>query len=483
MKGMKQLLAGAIVTAASCAGVAVPVFAGEECDAEVIHGTTGSGITGVGNWVLTDVKVWDDGNGPALYITGRIDSVDGVPVTNIAKFDGISWSSLGDGVGQPGTSQIANCIEVFDDGDGEKLYVGGSFSHASNVPGTAHIAKWDGTQWLPAGSDGTTMTGGVQALAVGNVGQGMRLFAAASNRVWQSDGGTFEVIHPQFNGGTSIRDMQVYTLGSQPYLFVGGQFTGMVGGPAATNLIRWDGNSWSSFGHPNQPVFALEVHDDGEGPALYVGGNFTSVAGMGANRIAKVRTVSTTTQWSALGTGMAGVGPGCSFCTSQVRSLASFDDGSGPVLYAGGTFGSAGGNGVPYFAKWKDNQWLGVDGMMPTGGHGNYGNHIHSMSVHDGCGPLTENNAPGLFVAGHFTALDGNDDRYVTLIQGCSDDEAHDCQPTSEDINCDGSVGVPDLLLLLEWWGNCQGCICYADFDGDGTVGVPDLLILLANWG
>ena len=43
----------------------------------------------------------------------------------------------------------------------------------------------------------------------------------------------------------------------------------------------------------------------------------------------------------------------------------------------------------------------------------------------------------------------------------------------------DGVVGVPDLLELLEHWGDDdEGC----DFDGGG-VGVSDLLILLANWG
>ncbi len=58
-------------------------------------------------------------------------------------------------------------------------------------------------------------------------------------------------------------------------------------------------------------------------------------------------------------------------------------------------------------------------------------------------------------------------------------------EPCAEaDLNCDGSVGVPDLLLLLADWGPCipkEGS-CAADFDDDGGVGVPDLLYLLANW-
>ena len=52
------------------------------------------------------------------------------------------------------------------------------------------------------------------------------------------------------------------------------------------------------------------------------------------------------------------------------------------------------------------------------------------------------------------------------------------------DVNCDGIVGVADLLLLFSAWGPCPDCDnCPADLDGDCTVGVADLLILFANWG
>ena len=52
------------------------------------------------------------------------------------------------------------------------------------------------------------------------------------------------------------------------------------------------------------------------------------------------------------------------------------------------------------------------------------------------------------------------------------------------DLDGDGSVGVPDLLILLGAWGPCADCNdCPADIDGDCSVGVKDLLILLGNWG
>lgn len=52
------------------------------------------------------------------------------------------------------------------------------------------------------------------------------------------------------------------------------------------------------------------------------------------------------------------------------------------------------------------------------------------------------------------------------------------------DLDFDGQVGVPDLLILLGNWGPCDDCSnCPADLDGDCTVGVKDLLTLLGNWG
>ncbi len=53
--------------------------------------------------------------------------------------------------------------------------------------------------------------------------------------------------------------------------------------------------------------------------------------------------------------------------------------------------------------------------------------------------------------------------------------------PCPWDLNDDGQVNVPDLLLLLGDFRSCDGSP--ADFDGDGCVGVPDLLALIANFG
>ncbi len=54
--------------------------------------------------------------------------------------------------------------------------------------------------------------------------------------------------------------------------------------------------------------------------------------------------------------------------------------------------------------------------------------------------------------------------------------------PCPWDLTDDESVGVPDLLILLGFWGPCAP-VCLGDLDGDDNVGVSDFLILLGNWG
>ena len=50
------------------------------------------------------------------------------------------------------------------------------------------------------------------------------------------------------------------------------------------------------------------------------------------------------------------------------------------------------------------------------------------------------------------------------------------------DLDGDGVVAMPDLLIVLAAWGPCWAGPCPADLDGDGGVGLGDLLAVLAAW-
>jgi len=51
--------------------------------------------------------------------------------------------------------------------------------------------------------------------------------------------------------------------------------------------------------------------------------------------------------------------------------------------------------------------------------------------------------------------------------------------PELGDLNADGSVGLGDLLIILQQWGLVHSS---ADLDGSGLVRIEDVLILLNNW-
>ena len=108
----------------------------------------------------------------SIYAGGQFGTAGGTPTNYIAKWDGTTWSALGN-LGNGVNSQV-NTLAV----DGTNLYVGGWFSWADYAPGVPpnppifvsvnNIAKWDGTTWSALGTAPNVGVGGggVFALAV-----------------------------------------------------------------------------------------------------------------------------------------------------------------------------------------------------------------------------------------------------------------------------------------------------------------------------
>jgi hypothetical protein len=127
-------------------------------------------------------------------------------------------------------------------------------------------------------------------------------------------------------------------------------------------------------------VNALTVWDDGTGPALYAGGFFATAGGMTVNSIAKWDGAA----WSPVGSGSSGVGGG-------VMALTVFDDGTGPALYVGGNFGTIGGvaNNV---AKWDGVAYSPVGSGLGT---------VQTLTVFD------DGTGPALYAGGNSFLLGG----------------------------------------------------------------------------
>ena len=91
--------------------------------------------------------VFDDGTGPALFVLAANVQTGSGAIRGIGKWDGESWSPLGNGLDRFGARTAA----VFDDGTGPALYVAGDFETAGGVS-ARNIAKWDGTAWSALGN-------------------------------------------------------------------------------------------------------------------------------------------------------------------------------------------------------------------------------------------------------------------------------------------------------------------------------------------
>jgi hypothetical protein len=353
----------------------------------------GFGNPGVSSSVRT-LTVFDDGTGPALYAGGGFTNAGGVTANRIARWNGTAWSALGSGM-----NGTVYALTVFDDGTGPALYAGGTFTTAGGVSAN-RIAKWDGTAWSALGSG---MNGTVRALTVFDDGTGPALYSGgnfttaggvAASRIAKWDGTAWSPLGSGVDSEVSA--LTVFDDGTGPALYAGGWFT-TAGGVAANRIAKWDGNSWSSLGSGlNNGVPALTVFDDGNGPALYAGGFFTTAGGVpGTSRIARWNG----TAWSALGSGMSG----------RVYALTVFDDGTGPALYAGGTFTTAGGVSANRIAKWDGTAWSalgsGVGGSFPQ---------VDALTVFD------DGTGPALYAGGQFTTAGGVTSSFIAKW-GCVD--------------------------------------------------------------
>lgn len=99
----------------------------------------------------------------------------------------------------------------------------------------------------------------------------------------------------------------------------------------------------------NAPVHALTVFDDGSGPSLYAGGEFTSAGGVAALGLARWEGSS----WQTLAGAASDV-----LRDPVLYALTVFDDGAGPALCVGGSF-EVSPAGDANLARWGNGKTVG----------------------------------------------------------------------------------------------------------------------------
>ena len=319
----------------------------------------------------------------ALAAGGFFEHAGEVDASGVALWDGQSWSALGPGLGGEYTGGGVYAVAAMSNGD---LIAGGKFTIAGGSP-ASRIARWNGGSWsamgnpqvsdvysiieMPGGdvvaggyglitrwngaawsSLGTYFVGTGNALALSPAGELIAAGIGSMNgvvfrQIARWDGAAWQPFAQGFDGG-------VYTVAFLPdgRLFAGGDFTRPWNSPFLDNAAVWDGAAWGPLwaGIPaaNNTVHALTVLPNGD---VVSGGEFTVAGGVNASFIAR---------WD--GSLWNPMGPGLS---DDVLSLATLPNGN---VIAGGYFKVAGTLAVNGIARWDGAAWNKLGGGVNGSG-------------------------------------------------------------------------------------------------------------------
>ncbi len=375
----------------------------------------GGNFTNAGNVATTNLARWDGNTwstiggsigtandvvqcmaflGSDLYIAGQFTTAGGVPALNIARWNGGVWSALGTGlkappgsfVGAPGSTPVDGIAFL-----GTDLYATGTFTNAGGLTAT-RVAKWDGVSWSSLG-----VLNGTGVRAISNAGSIYLCggFSLASNNIanhiarW--DGAGWNGVTAKPANGTSTF-VQGLSMGSDG-LYMGGLFTA-VGATNASCVARFDGTNWNPLGDgitapiPNSALTVLAVK--AVNTQVYAGGRFSAAGGVLSTNIAFWDGFN----WNAMGSGV----------DSSVAAIES----SGSDIYVGGGFTNAYffpgfGLTVNGIARWDGSSWWNLGNGVSGGG-------VNAICASGG----------NIYAGGSFTNADGNPANRIAVWNGSS---------------------------------------------------------------
>lgn len=355
---------------------------------------------------------------------GNFDEIGGINADNIAYWnpDSESWKSMGeieyDGGSYLGLPDDVGALAIYDYGHGPYLIAGGCFIFPegdygfrgdSDVIYEQHLdedtpmllALWNVTEqkWYPVGI--TDDSSDVESIIVYPensdklyVGGNIMKMKRCTEWVYVNNLALLDGIWGSVGLGVGgdvndcVHDMVIY----QDELYVGGHFDSVRNdwGEVANTIgiARWNGDEWFSVGHGiHKPdgmgdpgcVHTVAVFDDGYEEVFFAGGMFISMD-QGDDEEILVNNIATwdpVNQWQALISGDNNEYIGL---PNIVKTITSFDDGTGPGLFVGGNFITAGGKTVGRIAKWDGDDWYPLKGGV-NGDGAVYVNILHALQT------------------------------------------------------------------------------------------------------
>ncbi|MFO0858837.1 MAG: immunoglobulin domain-containing protein [Phycisphaerales bacterium] len=387
---------------------------------------------GIGGTVLSGVprvqalSQWDpDGSGPQgalLAVGGEFSLAGTTPASRIALWNGVAWQAAGSGV----STDVAAIASYDPDGAGPsnpQLVVGGGFLNAGGQTAN-YIASWDGTQWqsLANGANGNVLAlanldpdggGPLNSVLVAG-GLMTQMGDLPAQRIAQWNGTQWSSMDG-LPANDRVRSLCVQpNAGNQPQRLI----AGLISNDTSRNglIQEWNGSGWLPLGQGlDDSVVAMTSWDhDGsaDSPArIVVGGKFTWAGATQLNHIALLDGE----HWEPLGSGFGDVASN----VPVVNSLKSWDtDGAGPLtrmLFAGGSFTTAGGIPANRIAQWDGSQWSNLlSGLEEAPFQANPAVNALTTFDPDGQGPAEEL----LVVGGYFTRAGGIVSNHIASWNG-----------------------------------------------------------------
>ena len=199
------------------------------------------------------------------------------------------WSSI-----KNGTNGVVNAITVYNN----KIVIGGSFTQAGGVP-VNNIAQWDGTNWQPVG---TGFPDEVYALTVFNgnliaAGKYLLVTTTDTGRVFSYNGSIWQPLGKGFVNRVNeyvkallVHESKLYASGSFKLNFTSG---------GASNVAVLESNAWDNLGDGLDLEVMCMTSD---GSDIIAGGKFSSSDTAQVNHIARWNNG----KWQRMGSGLNG---------------------------------------------------------------------------------------------------------------------------------------------------------------------------------
>jgi hypothetical protein len=406
--GTALFLGGAFTTAAAVTVNYIASWDGSDFSPLV---DTQTGTTGE----VYSLATCDTGGGAILYVGGFFQwHAKSVTFSHIAGWNGSTWSNLPGGY-LDGVAGWAYALAAASWNGSQLLQVGGRFEHAGDLDTPGHHCQWNGTAWVcdnsqVAWGDGLSRLKAVHAMVLFDNGSGEVIAIAGALDDGEShssvvlwDGAQYQDLDPASPApNDTVRALTVLDDGTGQALYAGGELS-TAGRTVTSHVARWDGSDWSALAGSldegtDGPVWALASFDAGSGPMLYAGGDFTSAGSVLASNIA----VWDGSEWAPVA-GSSGAG-----ANGPVVALAVYDDGTGAALYAGGWFDSAGGIYARYIARWDGSEWSALAGPFEAGTNG----WVKALAVYD------DGTGAALYAGGSFTEAGGEPVSYIARWDG-----------------------------------------------------------------